>query len=164
MEIYKEPIAVWVLAYLYQNDEKINKRIILKELCEQSINMLDSPDQFTDILNEMVKNKIIIRFSRDQVMVKMEQIMSQQQISSDDDIPVFYKISEDGIFYFKKHIINQFKTKKALLFNSGIVDSKELYNAIYNPRNDSKEHIIKWILKNIMDAMRVLHLFYGSGI
>lgn len=75
----KDPISAWVLSILYVKDNWLDRRFLVRNLCSASFDSMQSIDEFTHRMDELVKGELV------------EHGVDQQ-----------YRISERGIIAFRK--------------------------------------------------------------
>ena len=95
MDIYT-PIPTWILAKLYEEEHPIERKTLLKNLCQASFDLMNEDSEFSNILTELQRAKYIER---------------SDGTKNGYDI-IQYEITEYGIIAFRRKFGNLFEKIK----------------------------------------------------
>ena len=146
-EIFKNVVAVWILARLYDDTGGITRQDLLKNLCQASFETMsnnDESDSFHESLKQLINSKYIFDASS-----FTSGITSTIQPQADSGL---YKITDKGIVAVRKEFGNKFiNIQKHADQLTAIVNKKPTYKKIFEAIKNSSNAVstgIQLIVKN----------------
>jgi hypothetical protein len=87
------PVVVWVISRLFQDDEMaIPRRTLMKDICSKSIETMQTPEELQEALDNLTSEGLAVESSADH-----------------------YQITEKGLFAFRKEIVGAVQKRKSRL-------------------------------------------------
>jgi len=168
----RNPIATWVLAKLYEEDQPISRKEILKKLCQASFESMSEMDEFSTIIKQLEDEKYIEYTRGNYTEYIPVQSKSSFATSSETKLqPVTkrkegYEIGEAGIIAYRAQIISpleKIKTQTDILPNEKESKFSVLTDKLKATR-DVAEFAVKKCIENAPQILEFIKFAKSTGI
>ena len=102
-----DPISAWILAKLIDEKEGFTRQNLLKNLCDNSFKYMKSVQDFQELLERLMRSGYIYYPSN-----AFSRMMELNRLDPESDSTHMYKITDKGIYIFKKEFSAKFSNVK----------------------------------------------------